>query len=735
VFELGPRLINCAARRKRRRAALRPHFEALEARLTPSTYFWTAKGDGMSWNDPNNWRHFISPMLSKAPGTPTPFSSVVFPSFASLPKGSPTTINFNFSYIGFPISTLEIDDSYTFEGTPVSITKLLTVPNSFTAAGGAPTATLLLTGLSLAPGVQINTAIGSTVQIASPADPTGLQLAIEGAVSKTGGGRLVIDTQRVTFPAPVSLLQTPVSIAGGTILLGASAGLTGLNFQIGSGASLSVADNAAVTVGTVTGNGLVDLEGARAASDTTSLTIYVPFPMVDTFGGLIEGIGTLGLTGHGTLNTAAIDLSAAGSLQVSSGTLNVNGLISAGTLQVATGSAFGGIGSWYFSGAVVFDSGSTFTVLLDGTTAGTQYTRLVAASTGPGVDLGFSTLSGATNFAYQAGDLFTIVAAPSIKNAFQNVVAGMVLLNGVPFQVTTASTSVTLTALQSVTSTQLSSSGSPTNPGSPVTFTATVSTRTTSVTTGSVSFMEGTTLLATVPLDSTGTATFTTTSLPVGNTAITAVYGGSGLNLGSTSGTVIQSVVPFSTETSLATAPNPSVFGQSVALTATVLAQGVPVTVGTVSFYRGSQYLGSAALDGSGTAILTLSSLPAGNVRIQAAYGGSTDNLSSVSLIATQTVLPAPTTTSLILTTRILKNGARQYILVARVDVTGNSGLVPTGTVVFRRHGKMLGRAALRGGVATISLGRRAPRPGTYVALFRGNTRFGASSSTTVVLA
>jgi Bacterial Ig-like domain (group 3) len=288
---------------------------------------------------------------------------------------------------------------------------------------------------------------------------------------------------------------------------------------------------------------------------------------------------------------------------------------------------------------------------------------------------------------------------------------------------------VTLTALQSVTSTELSSSGSPSFPGSPVTFTATVSTRTAPVATGSVSFIQGTTVLATVPVDAEGTAAFTTTSLPVGTTSITAVYGAAGPNLGSTSNTVSQSVVPFSTVTSLGAAPNPSPFGQPVNLTATVTAQGLPVTAGTVSFYRGNQYLGTAALNSSGAASLTVSLLPAGLVRIQATYSGTTNDLSSVSQIVAQSVLPAPTATTLVVTTETLPSGATRYLLVATVTTQGNIGLAPSGTVVFRRNGRVLGKAALRNGTAVLSLGRRPPHSGSYVAKFQGSARFGASSS------
>jgi hypothetical protein len=691
----------------------------------------------MSWNDPNNWQHVNPLTFTQVPGTPTPYSDVVFPSFASLPKGSPKIINFNFSYIGFPISTLVVEDSYTFEGTPVTLTDLLTIPNSITATAGPPDVTFLSTGLTLSAGVQINTANGSTLQLASPSDPTGLALDIQGPVSKTGGGQLVIDTKNITYPLlPIVVHDTPVSIQGGTVLLGASATLTGVSFQIGSGTSLALADNVAATVGMIGGSGLVDLEGTTAAGDSTSLTIDIPVTAVDQFNGLIEGTGQLALTGYGTLNTRSIDFSGTGAIQVSAGTLNVDGLISAGTLQVLANGTFGGLGSWNFAGPVVFQTGSTFDVTLNGTMPGTQYTQLQGASMSAGVDLGYGILAGSTGFQYEAGDQFTIVSAPLIKNAFQNVANGKVLLGGsIPFQVTTTGTSVTLTALQSVTSTQLTSTPNPTYAGNPVTLTATVTTRTAPATTGTVSFEQGTTVLGTVPVDSAGTASFTTTSLPVGNNTITAVYSGGAANLRSTSAPLTQSVLPFSTVTSLSTTPNPSLFGQTVTLYASVTAQGALVTTGTVSFYRGNHYFGTVPLDGNGTATLTVSSLPVGNIRIQAAYGGSTNYRPSVSQFASQSVLPATTMTSLVLTTEVLPNGATRNVLVATVAAEETSGVVPSGVVVFRRNGKVLGTAELQNGKAVLVLGRRVPLAGRYVAKFRGSPHFAASVSPPLVWA
>ena len=60
------------------------------------------------------------------------------------------------------------------------------------------------------------------LQLGTAASPTGFLLGLQGAMSKTGGGQLVIDTSSISFPTTPTLLPVPVSIAGGSITLGAS---------------------------------------------------------------------------------------------------------------------------------------------------------------------------------------------------------------------------------------------------------------------------------------------------------------------------------------------------------------------------------------------------------------------------------------------------------------------------------------------------------------------------------
>jgi len=720
------------------KSKVRPWFERLEERLTPSgffgpnTYFWTAGGDGTSWNDPNNWQHFNPPTFAKLPGAPTAFSNVVFPATTLLPKGSPTTINFNFNYSGMPIDSLSVDDSYTFEGNPLTIVDLLTIPNSFSALSPPPVVTFLTGGLNLSPGAVIQTAADTTIQLANASTPTGLELGLTGAITKTGGGQLVIDTQSIQYPNSAIVQPIPIAIQGGTIALGASTNLPGISFVISPAANLAIADNVVMQIGPLYGEGTVDLEGQPTAGDQTSLTIYVPVSVTDAFNGSIEGLGQFILGGHGTLALNNLDLSDAGSVQVSYGSLIVNGSISAGSLVVLPDASLGGLGFWSFSGSIVFQPGSTFDVTINGTTPGSQYTKLVSQGPAASVNLGSSILAGSVGLQYQQGDQFTIIASPSLTGQFQNVVGGVVSLGGVPFQVTYSSTSVTLTALQSVTTTQLVSSTSTSNPGQPVSFSATVSTRTAPVSAGTVTFLLGSALQVTAPVNDSGVATITTEALPVGTSPVVAVYNGAGANLPSTSPSVTQSVVPYSTVTSLATAPNPSTFGQPVTLAAYVSAAGMPVTAGTVTFTRGLQVLGTAPLDANGNASLTLSSLPAGKLRIQAVYTGSTDDFGSSSPIVIQSVLPATTSTSLTLTTQTTARGGVRYVLVATVANESSASPVAAGILVFRRNGKTIGKARLKGGMAVFSLGPRAPVNQKFVATFQGSASFRSSTSPAV---
>ena len=127
--------------------------------------------------------------------------------------------------------------------------------------------------------------------------------------------------------------------------------------------------------------------------------------------------------------------------------------------------------------------------------------------------------------------------------------------------------------VNSQTTTTLTAAPNPSVIGQAVTLTVVVSPVApgTGVPTGTVTFKDGATVLATVTLAA-GRASFTTSTLAVGSHSLTAAYSGGGNFLASTSTVVTQTVNPGSTSTVLTSTPNPSTTGQTVTLNATVTA-------------------------------------------------------------------------------------------------------------------------------------------------------------------
>ena len=192
--------------------------------------------------------------------------------------------------------------------------------------------------------------------------------------------------------------------------------------------------------------------------------------------------------------------------------------------------------------------------------------------------------------------------------------------------------------------------------GQTVTFTATVAATApgAGTPTGTVDFLEGaTTLASSVTLNGSDQATFTTSSLAVGSHTITADYSGD-TNFTASTGddsAAPQVVNQASTTTTVASVPNPSVFGQTVTFTATVAptAPGAGTPTGTVNFLEGATTLASSVtLNGSDQATFTTSSLAVGSHTITANYSGDTNFSASTGddSASPQVVNQASTTTT-----------------------------------------------------------------------------------------
>ena len=201
-------------------------------------------------------------------------------------------------------------------------------------------------------------------------------------------------------------------------------------------------------------------------------------------------------------------------------------------------------------------------------------------------------------------------------------------------------------ASQSGTTTTLASSSDPSTLGQAVTFTATVAGGVVTPT-GSITFSDGSTVLATIGLSSgSNVATFTTAALAVGSHTISASYGGD-VNYTGSSSSLVQSVDRAPTTTSVSSSANPSTLGQAVTFTATVAAQVLgTMPTGTVTFMDGATPLGTVTLSGSGSAGLTTSALAVGDHSITAVYNSDGNFAGSNSQPLTQTVSSPPSSIS-----------------------------------------------------------------------------------------
>lgn len=200
-----------------------------------------------------------------------------------------------------------------------------------------------------------------------------------------------------------------------------------------------------------------------------------------------------------------------------------------------------------------------------------------------------------------------------------------------------SSTSATLTEyVESIaTKTVVTTSGSPSHVGQPVTFTATVTPTQGAIPDGElVAFYASETEIGTGTTAS-GVATFTTSSLTSKTHTIKATYGGDATCEPSI-GSVKQVVDKYTTTTALSSSPNPSTYGQAVTFTATIASAG-PTPTGKVLFKNGTESMGLATLSG-GVATLTRSNLAVGSHSITAEYSGDANSDKSTSSVLDQMV-------------------------------------------------------------------------------------------------
>jgi hypothetical protein len=184
------------------------------------------------------------------------------------------------------------------------------------------------------------------------------------------------------------------------------------------------------------------------------------------------------------------------------------------------------------------------------------------------------------------------------------------------------------------------------------------------------------------------------------------------------------------TTTSLSSNVNPSVFGQSVTITATVApVSGVVTPGGTVTFSIDSVPLAPVTLNSSGQASLSTSTLAVGPHSVSASYTGDSNfSASSGALSGGQTVNRADTTLKIVLPVNPTTYNQSASLTIAVTASAPGSG-TPSGTVAISIDGSVpVTRTLNSGGVYTFVTSPLTVGTHTVSVVYNGDASFNGSS-------
>jgi hypothetical protein len=178
----------------------------------------------------------------------------------------------------------------------------------------------------------------------------------------------------------------------------------------------------------------------------------------------------------------------------------------------------------------------------------------------------------------------------------------------------------------------------------------------------------------------------------------------------------------------------------AITLPSGTLYQGSPATLvahvtgqsptGTVGFLEGNVQIGTATLDGTGTATLTTNNLFLGTSTIWALYAGDSVNALSSSTKVAATVVPplVNTTSGLTVSASAAPAGSSVTLTASVISNTGST--IPGGSMTFTSNGTSLGVVPLTpGGVATLSTSTLPSGTDVIQAVYSGDSTHATSTS------
>jgi len=266
-----------------------------------------------------------------------------------------------------------------------------------------------------------------------------------------------------------------------------------------------------------------------------------------------------------------------------------------------------------------------------------------------------------------------------------------------------------------------------TNPslsGDSLTFTASV---TPGSATGTVTFLDGgTALSAAIPLSS-GSTSFTTSTLAAGSHSITAQYSGDATFNATVSASLSQTVsnpkANSATTIVLSAGANPSVFGTTLTFTASVAPASA---TGTVIFFDGGVPITGSIPLSSGSASFSISTLEAGTHSVVAQYSGDANTNGSVSTAFSQTISKARTTVELEVgdSDTDVKPG-KPVTFLATITPSNASGNV----LFFDGSTQISGSVSVNNGTASFTVPSLSVGTHSITTRYNGDANFNGSTS------
>ena len=393
---------------------------------------------------------------------------------------------------------------------------------------------------------------------------------------------------------------------------------------------------------------------------------------------------------------------------VGTGTLSANGTLASATITPITSGVHTYTAQYpadtNYAATTPFNFGSV-TVVVTGTTASTTTVSATPATStyGSGNTTITATIAGiantpptgtvqfydnavplgsavtATTLSASAGTS-TAVLATALAGGTHSITA--VYFGDLTYDTSTNATAASVTVNTATSTTTLAALPASASFGASITLTATVTPGAgTAKPNSSVNFMEGSTVLGSATVNTSGVATFPITLPIVGLHTYTAAYvGDSNYSPSANSASQSETITLATSTTTLTALPASTTLGSTVTMTATVTNTAGVVATGTVTFKDGTATIGTpVTLNASGVATATIATLATGSHSITAVYSGDANFSASTSTVATEAVsVPFTVTVPATMSAAIGGAAATATVTVTPAAI-GYSGLVTFG--------------------------------------------------------